>query len=768
MAVRGTPVARREDRALVTTGGLFVGDRRLDGCLFVTYVTSPWAHAALRRIDVESARRAPGVVGVFTGHDTAHLAPFASPRPDIDAAMVRPLLPVDTVRFVGESIVAIVAETAYQATDAAELVEIDADPLPVLVDPEVSLHSDTKLFPEAASNVALHLGAPALVPDWDGCEVVAEVRVINNRLAPAPLETRIAASEWVDGRLVHYSSGQGPHPVRAALARTYGLAPEQIRVISGDIGGSFGAKANPHPEELLLPFLAERTGRPVRWIPTRTQDMVGLHHGRGQVQYLRIGGSRDGRIHAYDAHVIQDSGAYPAGATGLPSNTLAMLTGCYDIPTAGFRSDSVVTNTTPTGAYRGAGRPEAAAAVERAVDVFAATIGMDPAEVRRRNFIAADRFPFTTLGGMSYDSGDYARALELALDAAGYAELRAEQTRRRDAGDRRLLGIGIATYVERTAGILRPEYGSVELRPDGSLYAITGSTPYGQGHDTSWAMLIADRTGVPLERIEIVHGDTDVVPRGGITGGSRSVQTNGVAMWRAAGLLVEQARRIAADLLEANPDDIVVDTEGGRFHVAGTPAVAVDWAALAVHLAAAPGDGGDGPTDGTARRLLHAETDFDAEGPTFPFGAHVAVVEVDTETGRVTLQRLVAVDDAGTILNPLLADGQVFGGLAQGAAQALTELVVHDADGNPLTANLADFTMISAAELPSFERIVMETPSPRNELGAKGIGESGTVGATPAVQNAVVDALAHLGIRHLDIPFTPESVWRAIAGANGD
>jgi carbon-monoxide dehydrogenase large subunit len=366
---------------------------------------------------------------------------------------------------------------------------------------------------------------------------------------------------------------------------------------------------------------------------------------------------------------------------------------------------------------------------------------------------------------MSYDSGDYERALDLALDAAGYAELRAEQARRRAAGDTRLLGIGIATYVERTAGILRPEYGSVELRPDGSLYAITGSTPYGQGHDTAWAMLIADRTGVPMDRIELAHGDTDVVPRGGITGGSRSVQTNGVAMWRAAGLLVDQARRVAADLLEANPDDVVLDTDGGRFHVVGTPAVTVDWPAIATHLAEGPAAADDTTTGGNERRLLHAETDFDAEGPTFPFGAHVAVVEVDTETGRVTLQRLVAVDDAGTILNPLLADGQVYGGLAQGAAQALTELVAHDADGNPLTGNFADFAVISAAELPSFERIVMETPSPRNELGAKGIGESGTVGATPAVQNAVVDALAHLGIRHLDIPFTPETVWRAIAAA---
>lgn len=769
MALRGTPVLRREDRALITTGGTFVGDRALPGCAQVAYVVSPYAHARIRRIDTSAARRAPGVVAVFTGVDTAHLAPFASPNPDIDKAMVRPLLPADTVRFVGEAIVAVVAETSYQAADAVELVEIDFEPLPVVVDPERSLRSDLRLFDGAASNVALHLDAPNLTPDWDGCEVVTEVRVVNNRLAPAPMEPRVAAAEWVDGRIVHYNAGQGAHPVRAALARTYAMAPEDIRVITQDVGGSFGAKGTPHPEELLLPFIARQVGRPVMWIPTRSNDMNGLHHGRGQVQYLKIGGGRDGRIHAYEAYIVQNSGAYPAGATGLPSNTKAMLTGCYDIPTAGFSSDSVLTNTTPTGAYRGAGRPEAAAAIERAVDVFAAAIEMDPAEVRRRNFVAPERFPFSTLGGMSYDSGEYAKALELALAAAGYDELRAEQARRRAEGATMLLGIGLAVYVERTAGILRPDYGSVELRPDGSVYARTGSSPYGQGHHTSWAMLIADRTGIAIDRIEVFHGDTDEVPRGGVTGGSRSVQSNGVAMWRAAGLLVDQARSLAAELLEANPDDVVLDTERGCFHVAGTPALSLDWA----RIAGAAAEQAQQAESSTAaeqagsndRRLLHAETDFQAEAPTFPFGAHVAVVEVDAETGKVTLARLIAVDDAGTILNPLLADGQVHGGLAQGAAQALIENVVYDADGNPLTANFADFAVISAAELPSFERIVMETPSPRNELGAKGIGESGTVGATPAVQNAVVDALAHLGVRHLDMPLSAETVWRAMHGA---
>ncbi len=755
MALRGTSVLRREDLPLVTTGGCFVGDRRLPGALHVVYVTSPVAHAVLRSVDVAAARAAAGVVAVVTGADVADLPPVPPPAPAIDPAMVRRVLATDRVRFVGEPVVAIVAESVTAGVDAAELVVIDYDPLPVVVDPEEALRSPVRLFDGTANgNVAVRLDAPGLEADFDGCEVVVDVRVVNNRLAPAPMETRVAASEWVDGRLVHYSSGQGTHPVRDLLGSFYGLEKAAVRVIGADVGGSFGAKGRPHAEELLLPHLARLVGRPVQWVPTRSADMVGLQHGRAQIQYLRIGGSRDGRIHAYSASLVQDSGAYPAGASMLPSNTKVMLTGCYDIPTAAFVSDSVVTNTVPTGAYRGAGRPEAAAAIERAVDCFAAEIGMDPVEVRRRNFFAPDRFPLQTLTGTPYDSGNYAEALDRALAAAGYEELRAEQARRRAAGDRRLLGIGIATYVERTAGILRPDYGGVTLRPDGTLLARTGSSPYGQGHLTSWAMLISDRTGVPMEQIEVVFGDTDDVPRGGITGGSRSVQSNGVAMWQAAGLLVDSARALAADLLEANVDDVVLDVERGAFHVVGTPTIALDWAEVAAGA------------EGQGRRLL-AETDFQAEGPTFPFGAHVAVVEVDAETGAVRLVRLVACDDAGIILNPLLADGQIHGGLAQGAAQALLEEFVYDPDGNPLTGNFADYAVISAAELPLFERIPMETPTPRNELGAKGIGESGTVGATPAVQNAVVDALAHLGVRHVDMPCTSERVWRAISVASG-
>ncbi|MEA3216462.1 MAG: aerobic carbon-monoxide dehydrogenase large subunit, partial [Acidimicrobiia bacterium] len=596
-----------------------MADRRLPNAAHVTYVTSTEAHARIERVDVSAARRAPGVLDVVTAADLGEMGPEGSASPDLDPAMRRPLLARERVRFVGEPVVAIVSENPYLGADAAELVRIDYQPLPALVDPERALDADAPLLFEGtvAGNLAVHLEAPGLAADFDRCEVVVDVRIVNNRVAAAPMEPRVAASEWVDGRLIHYSAGQGTHPVMGGLAKAYGLDRSQVRVIARDVGGSFGAKGRPHPEELLLPFLARRVGRPVVWVPARSTDMVGLSHGRGQIQYVRIGGRRDGRISAYEVRILQDAGAYPGGGAMLPNNTRVMLTGCYQISTAAFSADSVVTNTTPVGAYRGAGRPEAAAAIERAVDRFAAEIRMDPAEVRRRNFLGFEQFPFQTLTGTPYDSGDYAAALERALEAAGYDDLRAEQARRRESGATTLLGIGLSTYVERTAGVFRPDYGAVSLQGDGRLLALTGSSPYGQGHHTAWAMLVSDRTGVPLDRIDVVHGDTDVVPRGGITGGSRSVQSNGVAMWQAAGLLVDEARKLAADLLEANVDDVVLDNARGAFHVAGTPVRALTWAELAV-AGAGLGEDGGARRGSDERRILHAETDFEAAGPTFP------------------------------------------------------------------------------------------------------------------------------------------------------
>ena len=747
MSILGNRVLRREDPALLTTGGTYVDDIDVPGAAFVTYVRSTMAHARLVAIDVAEARAMDGVLAVVTAADL-DFADLPPATPAMDQAMTRPMLARDVVRFVGEPIVAIVTETRAQGPDAAEAVFIDYDPLPAVVDPERSLEGGPRLFDGTDSNVVWRIEARNRVADFSACDVVVTQRMVNQRVAPSPIEGRTAVAWWGDdGRLTQYQSCQGAHPVRDALADLYHLDRADVRVVCPDVGGSFGAKAGSTPELLLLGELARRTGRPVRWFESRTENMTAMGHGRAQVQYVTIGGTRDGRITAYKLDVVQDAGAYPGMGALLPWMTRMMTSGVYDLQNVEFNSASVVTTTTPLVAYRGAGRPEAAAALERAVDLFATEIGLDPAEVRRTNLVAPDAFPYLTRTGTEYDCGDYARALDLVLASAGYADLRAEQQGRREAGDPIALGIGLSVYVEVTGG--GSEYGEVVLRPDGTVLVKTGSNPYGQGHHTAWAMLVSDRLGIPMERIEVVHGDTDAIPSGSITGGSRSVQIAGTAVHDAAGKLLEAARERAADLLEAAVEDIVLDEGEGRFHVAGTPSLGLGWDELAV-------EGAD-PLGGLS--------DLADAKATFPFGAHLAVVEVDTETGSARLVRLVAVDDAGRILNPMLAEGQVHGGLAQGAAQALYEEVLYDAEGNPLTSTFADYPVVSAAEVPFFERVMMETPTPLNELGAKGIGESGTIGSTPAVHNAVVDALAHLGVRHLDMPATPEKVWRAIATA---
>jgi carbon-monoxide dehydrogenase large subunit len=750
VSILGNRVLRKEDPKFLTTGGVYLDDLRLEGAAHVTYVRSTMAHARLLSVDVSEARTAPGVVAVFTADDV-DLAPVP-PFGFINSAMEWPWLATGVVRYVGEPIALIVTEERYQGQDAAEQVYVDYDPLPAVVDPAEALTSATLLYPEAGTNVATTMDFGQDEALFDGCEVVVRRRIVNQRVAPCPLEGRAAAAAWGDdGRLTHWASTQTAHGVRDNLSRFVGIDAADVHVIAPDVGGGFGAKIGQYPEELLLGWVARRIGRPVKWVETRSESMVGLGHGRGQVQDIELGGTRDGKVLAYRLRVIQDSGAYPRVGAALPIMTRTMVDGVYDIPRVEFATTSVVTNTTPTVAYRGAGRPEATAAIERAMDLFAAEIGMDPVEVRRRNLIAKDAFPFTNSVGTVYDIGDYERALDLVLDAAGYDELRAEQRARRESGDPVQLGIGLSVYVEITAGGGSPsEFGAVEVLPDGKVKVRTGVSPHGQGHVTSMSMIVADKLGVDIDDVEVVYGDTDEVLKGVGTMGSRSIQTGGVAVLRAAGQVLDNARQAAADLLEAAVEDVVYDAVDRRFHVAGTPAIGRSWTEVAA--VAEPG-------------ALAAEVDYQGSSPTFPFGAHIAVVEVDTETGKVVVRRLVAVDDAGRILNPLLAEGQVHGGLAQGIAQALLEEFRYDEDGNPVTANLADYAFVTAAELPSFEAIHMETPTPVNELGAKGIGESGTIGSTPAVQNAVVDALSHLGVRHVAMPATPERVWQAIQAA---
>lgn len=756
MSILGNRVLRREDPKFLTVGGTYVDDlrdERLTGAAYVTYVRSTMAHARILSIDTTEAAQAPGVLGVFTADDVGLAA-----TPGLillNQAVVRPPLASGKVRFVGEPLVAVVTEERYQGEDAAELVFVDYEPLPALIDMEEAARDEHLLHEDAGTNVVMKLGDPLDESLFEGCEVVVTEKILNQRVAIAPLEVRSCAAAWDGARLTVWISTQAPQGARDGIQALLGLEPGQVHLISPDVGGGFGAKTGVAPEELLTAWLARHLGRPMRWTENRTENMLAMGHGRGQLQTVTIGGRRDGTVEAYRLEIVADAGAYCGMGGMLPFLTRMMAQGVYTIPKVESTSVSVVTNTTPTVAYRGAGRPEASAAIERAMDLFAAEIGMDPADVRRKNFVAAERFPWSSPTGLTYDSGDYERALDLALATVGYDDLRAEQSRRRASGDRRALGIGISVFIDRTAGIKGSEYGAVTLRHDGTILVHTGSSPYGQGHHTAWAMLVSDRTGLPLERIEVVHGDTDVVPRGGITGGSRSAQKAGSAIAEASDALVVEARKLAADLLEASPEDVVLDTHAGHFHVAGAPgAKTIAWEDVAAEVA----DGGPG---------LKCESDFSGEGPTFPFGAYVAVVEVDLDTGSVDLQRIVTVDDAGTILNPLLAEGQVHGGLAQGLAQGLFEEFVYDGDGTPRTSTFADYMIPTAADLPSFESFLIETPSPNNPMGFKGIAESGTIGGPPAVQNAVVDALAHLGVRHIDMPLTPERVWRAVGSVPG-
>jgi aerobic carbon-monoxide dehydrogenase large subunit len=580
--------------------------------------------------------------------------------------------------------------------------------------------------------------------------------LVNQRLAPCPLEVRSAAAAWTpEGRLVHWATSQIPHVVHQVLSAIY--EPAEVRVITPAVGGGFGAKSGVHGEELMLGGLAAALQRPVRWTETRSESMQSLEHGRAQRHEITIGGTRDGDVQAYRLKIVQDAGAYPGFASIIPVlMTRMMAPTVYDIPRVECVTKSVVTNTTPVAAYRGAGRPEAVAAIERAMDLYACEIGLDPVDVRRRNLVPPFSEPITTAMGAVYDVGDYEGALDAVLEAAGYKELRAEQAQRRARGDAVQMGIGVSCYVEITGKSITEgnpqEVARVQIHPDGAATVFTGTSPHGQGHDTSWSMIASSELGIPMERIDVVHGDTDLVPVGGGTFGSRSLQQGGAAVQQVSIEVVDRARALAAELLEADVDDVVLDRGAGAFHVRGSPSLATSWAELATA----------GEQNGHAR--LDVESNFVAPGPTYPFGAHVAVVDVDVETGKVELVRHVACDDAGTVLNPLLFEGQVHGGIAQGVAQALIEEFAYDAAGNPITANLADYTFISAAELPNFEVVHQATPTPYNPLGAKGVGESGTIGSTPAVQSAVIDALSGFGVRHLDMPLTPERVWRAVTG----
>jgi aerobic carbon-monoxide dehydrogenase large subunit len=753
VSILGNRVLRKEDPRFLRGEGTYVENLELEGALTVTFVRSLLAHARIVGVDASAAKALPDVQ-VFTGADI-DVSTGPPPIPVLEQRMRRPVLAREVVRFVGDIVAVVVSPDRATGADAAELVAVEYDPLPLAVSTVDAAKDEVLLYPEIGTNVAGRAGRSDHDPRlFDGCDVVVRDTLVSQRLAACPLEVRSAAAEvGSDGRITAWLSTQVPHRDHFGLSATLGIEPSQFRVIAPDVGGGFGAKSAFGAEETIVVWLARHLGTPVRWTETRSESMTTLPHGRGQRLELALGGTRDGKLLAYRMDILQDAGAYPGVTAFLPNLTALLASGVYAIPSIEVDGVSVVTNTAPLTTVRGAGRPEASQAIERMVDLFAAEIGMDPVEARRTNFIPKDAFPYKTATGAEYDSADYEAALELALRAVGYDELRAEQQRRRDEGSARELGIGISSYTEITNPLGEEEYGEVEITADGGAIVHTGSFSHGQGHETTFAMIAAERLGLPIERITVAKGDTDDVPRGTGTFGSKSTQIGGMAARGAADDVVERAKVLVGDYLEASAADVVLDTAAGRFHVVGTPQPALSWVELAERAAE------DGRLD-----ELKAQHDFKAP-PTFPFGVHIAVVEVDVETGKVDLQRLVAVDDAGTLINPLIAEGQVHGGVFTGVAQALYEEFVYDEEGNPLTGSFVGYAFPSSADLPGWEAIEMETPTPANELGVKGIGESGTIGATPAVWNAVLDALAPYGVRHVDMPCNGENVWRALQEA---
>ncbi len=759
MTIIGTRVLRREDPKFLTGGATYTADLddpRLDGALYATFVRSIAANGKIIGIDADDARSMPGVAMVLTGEDLDLVLPGRVPM-FAPVLLNRPLLARDHVRFVGEPVAVVLSETRAAGQDAAETVFVDIDPLESVTDLESAASDRVVVHESHGTNNALtfsDMGMATGTSDdsfFDDCEVVVKQRVVHPRMSAAPLEVRSAAASWTDGRLLLFLSSQASHLAKGALVQVYGSAPEDVHVIVPDVGGGFGAKVGPTPEEVLIPHLSRVSDRPVRWLETRTENLIAAGPGRAQIHQAALGGSKEGDVTHYRLEVLMDAGAYTRIGAVLPVLTMSMAPGTYDIANIETQARSIITNAVPTEAFRGAGRPEATLTIERMFDLFAAEVGLDPVELRRRNLIEADAFPATTAVGSEYDTGNYEVALDKALEASNYAELRADQAARRAAEDPVQIGVGVANYVEITAGPAPGgnEYGRIEITGSGRARVYSGSLSHGQGHATTFAMIAAEELGLDVNDIEVVQGDTDKIPRGEGTLASRSTQLGGSAVLNAAATIVDTAKEIAADLLEAAVSDVVLDTDSGVFHVSGTPAVTKSWA----QIAAAATD-----------EQLVAENDFNGKA-TFPFGTHVAVVEVDTETGGVALKRMVTVDDAGTIINPLIVEGQRHGGTAQGVAQALLEEVCYDEDGNPVTSNFADYSIISAAELPMFELVGMQTPTPHNPLGAKGIGESGAIGATPAVQSAVIDALSHLGVRHIDIPLSPQKVWSAVTEA---
>ncbi|HET7265173.1 MAG TPA: xanthine dehydrogenase family protein molybdopterin-binding subunit [bacterium] len=754
MAYVGTPLRRREDRRLLTGAGRFLDDIRLPGTLHAAVVRSPHAHARVVHVDAGPARAMPGVAAVLTALDFGATVPRIPPVPvpPTVAHAAHPLLADGAVRYVGQPVAVVVADSRYAAEDAADAVRVEYEPLRAVVDVDAALAPDAPVLHAAyGGNVVFTREVRAGDPEaaFRDAAAIVEATFEQPRLAGMPLECRgvVARYDAGTGRFEITLSTQSPHGAREALAEILDVEPEKVRVIAPDVGGGFGVKGMDYPEEALAAHLARRLGRPVAWAEDRLENLRVTVQGRGQRARFRLAAKADGTVTAVDGDILSDLGAYCYSVTALiPTLTTLVGLGAYRIRNVRLHLRGLATNKVPHGPYRGAGRPEGAYYIERLMDLLAARLGLDPADVRRRNFI--DKFPYKSPTELVYDSGDYPSLLSRALDLAGYERWRREQAkRRRDGGPP--LGIGLSTWIETAGGGEMWETAIVRLEPSGRVTAVTGSSPHGQGLATAFSQILADGLGLAPEEITVLHGDTDAIPEGVGTFGSRSLSLGGSAIAAAASEVRKRIVAAAARLLEAAPRDIVL--ERGRAGVRGVPKRAVTFREIAQR----------------AGEPIEASVKFESERVMTPSGAHVAVAEVDLETGGVTVLSYVAVNDCGRVVNPLLVEGQVHGSVAQGFAQALLEQVVYGDDGQPLTGSLLDYAAPTAADLPTIVSAMQETPSPLNPLGSKGIGESGCIGAPPALVNAVHDALRPLGVEDVGMPMTPDRVWRAIRAAAG-
>jgi carbon-monoxide dehydrogenase large subunit len=778
---------RKEDARLITGRTRWTDNLTLPGLHHMAILRSPMAHARITAIDTSAVRDMPGVIAVFTGADLAGeqgSLPCAWPITEDMKAPDAPSIAVDTVNFAGEAVAVVVARSAYEAADALERIDVDYDDLPVVLDMEAALadgadlvhkglgtnKSATWIFDSGEAGTGGNV-EQALA---DG-EVVIERTYRQQRLIPAFMEPRSIMCDPTGEQFTLWSATQIPHILRFLIAAQLGVPEHKIRVIAPDVGGGFGGKLQVTPEEFLTFLVARRLGKPVKYTETRSESLQSGHHGRDQIQKLTLSARRDGTVTGLKVELLADMGAYLRLVTpGVPILGAFMFNAIYKFPAYRFVCTNVFTNKVPTDAYRGAGRPEATYAIERLMDELAVEVGMDPMAVREKNWIKHEEFPFTTVAGLTYDSGNYEAATDKAMELFGYDALRTEQRERRENGDTVQLGIGISTFTEmcglapsRVLGSLRYgaggwEHAAIRMLPTGKVEVVTGSSPHGQGHETAWSQIVADQLGVPFEDIEVIHGDTQSSHKGMDTYGSRSLTVGAMAVVAAADKVKAKAAKVAAHMLEAGEPD--VEFEAGTFRVrgAGTDAktVSIQDVALAVFAAHDLPDG--------VEPNLDSEATFDPENFSFPHGTHLCATEVDTETGRVRIRSYVCVDDIGKVVNPMIVEGQVHGGLAQGIAQALFEEAVHDESGTLTTGSLADYLVPSAADLPTFTTDRTETASTSNVLGVKGVGEAGTIASTPAVVNAIVDAVRHMGVNDIQMPCTPMRVWQAIQTGQTD